>query len=310
MNLMSRYEVVGDWGTSRLRLFRVEQGRVTARHDGPGIGAAAGQAEAAFAAAIGPWLEEAAPTQIRLCGMAGARDGWVEAPYADCPADAATWRAAATRFAWRGVPVAIMAGLACTGANGAPDVMRGEETQIFGAMARDPALGQGRSLIVLPGTHNKWAVVQDGRVSSFRTMPTGELFALLRDRSTLGAQADRPDPAREAQGFAEGLARAQEGRPLSSLFAARTMRLRAGRPAEWAAGYLSGLLIGTEIAEVADMLEQADDIWLIGDGRLSTLYAEALGRRGLVAQALDGDACSLAGLGLSGHPHHPHGDPS
>src|SRR3546814_10980152 len=77
-----------------------------------------------------------------------------------------------------------------------------------------------------------------------------------------------------------------------------------------AAGYLSGLLIGTEIAEVADMLEQADDIWLIGDGRLSTLYAEALGRRGLAAQALAGAACSRAGLGLSWPPPHPPGDPS
>src|SRR3546814_11469158 len=76
-----------------------------------------------------------------------------------------------------------------------------------------------------------------------------------------------------------------------------------------AAGYLSGLLIGTEIAEVADMLEQADDIWLIGDGRLSTLYAAAPGRRGLAAQALDGDARSRAGLGPSGHPHHTHGRP-
>src|SRR3546814_16560179 len=118
------------------------------------------------------------------------------------------------------------------------------------------------------------------------------------------------DLSREAQGFAGGLGRAQEGRPLSSLFAARTMRLRAGRTAEWAAGYLSGLLIGTESAEVADMLEQADDIWLIGDGRLSTLYAEALGRRGLAAQALAGAACSRAGLGLSWPPPHPPGDPS
>lgn len=301
-NLLSRYEVVGDWGTSRLRLFRIEQGRVTARHDGPGIAAAAGQAEAAFAATIAPWLEEAAPTEIRLCGMAGARDGWVEAPYADCPADAATWRAAAARFDWRGVPVAIMAGLACTGTAGAPDLMRGEETQIFGAIARDPALGQGRRLIVLPGTHNKWAVVQDGRVTSFRTMPTGELFALLRDRSTLGARTDRPDPAQEAQGFADGLRRAEEeGRLLSSLFAARSMRLRAGRSADWSAGYLSGLLIGTEIAEMLATpglatSGQADDIWLIGDARLSVRYAQALGRRGVPSETLDGDACSLAGL--------------
>lgn len=298
MNLMSRYEVIGDWGTSRLRLFRVEQGHVTARRDGPGIGAVGKEAEAAFAATIAPWLEEGAPREIRLCGMAGARDGWVEAPYADCPADAAAWRAAAVRFDWRGTPLSIMAGLACVGPDGVPDVMRGEETQIFGAMAREPALRQGRHLIVLPGTHNKWSVVEDGRIVSFRTMPTGELFALLRDRSTLGTKVDRADPAQESAGFAEGLERAGEGRLLASLFAARAMRLRGGRSEDWATGYLSGLIIGCEIAEIRSTLGEADDILLVGDAQLSVRYAQALGRQGLASQVLDGDACSLAGLGL------------
>ncbi|NML90385.1 MULTISPECIES: 2-dehydro-3-deoxygalactonokinase [unclassified Sphingobium] len=295
---MSQYAVIGDWGTSRLRLFRVEQGHVTARRDGPGIGAVGKEAEAAFAATIAPWLEEGAPREIRLCGMAGARDGWVEAPYADCPADAAAWRAAAVRFDWRGTPLSIMAGLACVGPDGVPDVMRGEETQIFGAMAREPALRQGRHLIVLPGTHNKWSVVEDGRIVSFRTMPTGELFALLRDRSTLGTKVDRADPAQEAAGFAEGLERAGEGRLLASLFAARAMRLRGGRSEDWSTGYLSGLIIGCEIAEIRSTLGEADDILLVGDAQLSVRYAQALGRQGLASQVLDGDACSLAGLGL------------
>ncbi|WP_176590146.1 2-dehydro-3-deoxygalactonokinase [Sphingobium sp. EM0848] len=298
---MSRYVVIGDWGTSRLRLFRVEQGRVTARRDGPGIGAVGGAgghaAEAAFAATIAPWLEQGAPTEIRLSGMAGARDGWMEAPYADCPADIEAWRAAAVRSDWRGVPLNIMAGLACMGADGVPDVMRGEEAQIFGAMARDPALKQGRRLIVLPGTHNKWSVVEDGRVLSFRTVPTGELFALLRDRSTLGPKIASSDPVQEAEGFAEGLKRAGEGHLLSSLFAARVMRLRVGRSADWATGYLSGLIIGCEIAEIRDMLGEADGIFLIGDAKLSVRYAQALGKQGLASQLLDGDACALAGLG-------------
>jgi 2-dehydro-3-deoxygalactonokinase len=145
---VSDYKVIGDWGTSRLRLFRVEQGRIVARREGPGIGAVAGRAEAAFTDTIAPWIAEQAPAAITLCGMAGARDGWVEAPYADCPADAAAWRAAAKRFDWRGVPVAIMAGLACEGTDGIADVMRGEETQIFGACALDPALATGR--------HRRW----------------------------------------------------------------------------------------------------------------------------------------------------------
>ena len=296
--VMSGYDVIGDWGTSRLRLFRLQQGRVTARREGPGIASAGADAAAAFAATIAPWLEDGTPGGIRLCGMAGARDGWVEAPYADCPAAAGDWRAAAVRFDWHGIPLSILAGLACTGADGVPDVMRGEETQIFGAMQCHPALASGRHLLVLPGTHNKWALAEDGRVIAFRTMPTGELFALLRGQSILGPKAEAAEPAAEAEGFAEGLERAGEGRLLSNLFAARAMRLRAGRSAGWAAGYLSGLLIGCEITEVRGLLGDVSSITLIGDQSLCARYAKALEAQGLSPQSLDGDDCVLAGLTL------------
>ncbi|KAA9016848.1 2-dehydro-3-deoxygalactonokinase [Sphingobium limneticum] len=297
---MTRFAVIGDWGTSRLRLFRIEQGAIVARRDGPGIGAVGRAAEAAFADTIAPWLDDGTPESITLCGMVGARDGWVEAPYADCPADAATWRQTAVRFDWRGAQLAIMAGLACEGEDGIPDVMRGEETQIFGALALDPALATGRHLIVLPGTHNKWSLVEDGRIISFRTMPTGELFALLRDQSTLGPKVELTDPADEAAGFAEGLERAGDAKLLQSLFAARAMRLRSGRSGDWALGYLSGLLIGCEIAEIMTTLSGADGVVLIGDKRLSARYAQALDARGIMSRALDGDGCALAGLGFTG----------
>lgn len=297
---MTGFAVIGDWGTSRLRLFRIEQGMIVARRDGPGIGVVGRAAEAAFAETIAPWLDDDSLESITLCGMVGARDGWMEAPYADCPADAATWRQAAVQCDWRGVPLAIMAGLACEDADGIPDVMRGEETQIFGAMARDPALAHGRHLIVLPGTHNKWSLVEDGRITAFRTMPTGELFALLRDQSTLGPKVDVTDPVEEASGFAEGLARAGGAQLLQSLFAARAMRLRSGRSGDWALGYLSGLLIGCEVAEITATLSGADGVVLIGDRRLSARYAQALDARGVASRMMDGDGCALAGLGFMG----------
>ncbi|MES2159195.1 MAG: 2-dehydro-3-deoxygalactonokinase [Pseudomonadota bacterium] len=297
---MSDYSVIGDWGTSRLRLFRVQGGRIVARRDGQGIGIVGKEAEAAFAQAIAPWLQDGTPTAITLCGMVGARDGWVEAPYADCPADVADWRAAAIRFDWNGAPLAIMAGLACVADDGVPDVMRGEEAQIFGAIALDPALGQGRQLIVLPGTHSKWALVEDGRVIAFRTVPTGEMFALLRDGSTLGPKDAVGDVAQEMAGFAEGLALAQDGRVLAGLFAARAMRLRAGRSADWALGYLSGLLIGGEILDTRALLGAGEGVTLIGDAGLGDRYARALAAQGVASQRLDGDACALAGLGFTG----------
>ncbi|WP_311268556.1 2-dehydro-3-deoxygalactonokinase [Sphingobium sp. WCS2017Hpa-17] len=297
---MTGFAVIGDWGTSRLRLFRVEEGAIVARRDGPGIGVVGRGAAGAFAETIAPWMADGAPDSITLCGMVGARDGWMEAPYADCPANVDDWRGVAVRFDWQGVPLSIMAGLACEDADGIPDVMRGEETQIFGALVRDPSLAVGRHLIVLPGTHNKWSLVEDGRIVAFRTMPTGELFALLRDRSTLGPKVEMADTAEEAVGFAEGLARAGDAKLLQSLFAARTMRLRSGRSADWALGYLSGLLIGCEIAEIMTTLSGADGAVLIGDKRLSARYAQALDARGIASRALDGDGCALAGLGFAG----------
>ncbi|MFY9349380.1 MAG: 2-dehydro-3-deoxygalactonokinase [Sphingobium sp.] len=297
---MAAYQVIGDWGTSRLRLFRVEGETIVARLQGPGIGTVGSGAEAAFAETIAPWLDDGLPASVTLCGMAGARDGWVEAPYADCPADAAVWRTAATRFDWRGVPVTILAGLACTDEEGVPDVMRGEEAQIFGALAHDPALAQGRHLLLLPGTHNKWAWVEDGRITAFRTVPTGELFALLRDRSTLGPRGAPVDPADEAAGFAEGLARATADQLFHSLFASRAMQLRAGRSPGWAAGYLSGLLIGGEVAQMLAHMAPTEEALLIGDARLCGLYAQALAGHAVRAAHRDGDACVLAGLGFTG----------
>jgi len=290
------YRVIGDWGTTRLRLFRVEGDVVVARAHGPGIGGIGDGAEAAFAATVESWLVGGAPQSVTLCGMAGARDGWVEAPYGECPADAQAWRSVARRFDWEKVPVTILAGLACRHDDGMPDVMRGEETQIFGACQVEPALAQGRRLIALPGTHNKWALLDDGRVVAFRTVPTGELFALLKDRSTLGGAADATDPAEEAAGFVDGLDQAGEGRLLTSLFAARTMRLRSGRSVSWTMGYLSGLLIGCEIGEVRASLGEGQDIVLIGEPRLSARYQQALDWQGLQSRTMDGEACVLAGL--------------
>lgn len=297
---MADYHVMGDWGTSRLRLFRVEGDRIVARCDGPGIGAVGQAAEAAFAETIAPWLDDGLPVSVTLCGMAGARDGWVEAPYADCPADALAWRAAAARFDWRGVPATILAGLACTDEDGMPDVMRGEEAQIFGALARDPALARGRHLLLLPGTHNKWVWIEDGSIGCFRTVPTGELFALLRDHSTLGPRGAPVDPTDEAAGFAEGLARAHPNQLYNSLFNSRSMQLRAGRSPGWAAGYLSGLLIGGEVAEMLAHVGGVGQALLIGDTRLCGLYGKALARHNIRVGHRDGDACVLAGLGFTG----------
>ena len=286
---------LGDWGTTRLRLYRIEDGKVTDRVEGPG--ALNPQPEAVLRAALEPWCAQSRPAVIRLAGMAGARTGLREAPYAECPADVEAWRRSTLSFEFDGAPLTIASGLACTHEDGAADVMRGEETQIFGALALEPSLRQGRHLFVLPGTHSKWVTVQEGRIVRFNTFVTGELFALLRGSSLLSSQ-NEPNPALEVEGFAAGLARAREGSLLLPLFEARAAQLRQSRSPDWASGFLSGLLIGGEIAEARRASDHSASVQLLGAPDLSARYEQALKTFDVEAHHLDDDVCVRHGLGL------------
>ena len=291
------YSIVGDWGTSRMRLFKVESGTVVDRMDGPGIGTLDTSPADALLRAMAPWRSRQQPTHVVLCGMAGARSGLAEAPYAECPVDVVAWGGQARLMQLDGIRIAIAAGLACTRVDGTPDVMRGEETQIFGALHLVPALAQGRRVLALPGTHSKWVALENGTVREFHTLPSGELYALLRDHSTLPRVGD--DPGGEATGFEAGLAGAGEGRGLlGSLFQARSAQLRAGRTKGWALGYLSGLIIGCEVEEMLGRDPGSGPIALIGDPTLTARYRCALDARGIAVELHDGDACALAGLNL------------
>lgn len=296
---MSAYSVAGDWGTSNLRLYRIEHGRVVDRVLGPGIGdRSAATPQDVLRRALAGWLEGGAPRAIHLCGMVGSRNGWVEIPYVECPADMATWGAGSGHSSLDGIPVTIGAGLACTRSSGAPDVMRGEETQIFGAIALTPSLAAGRHLIALPGTHSKWATIADGRVVGFQTFLTGELFAVLCAHSTLmRASTDDGAAADEADGFDAGVVRMREGAHLlGALFEARSAQLRSGVGAAWGRGFLSGLVIGAEIAELATAAD--GEIALVGDPALIKRYSRALAAWNLTATPHAGETCSLAGLAL------------
>lgn len=284
--------VLGDWGTSRMRLFLVEEGRIVDRKDGPGIGQLPSPPIAALREALASWR----PREFRhvaLCGMAGSRNGVVEVPYADCPAGASDWIGRAIEVIVDGVTVTIAPGLAGQGLWGAPDVMRGEETQIFGAIDQEPLLAQGRHLLILPGTHSKWAMIEDGAVMRFQTFMTGELFALLSEQSTL-TRAGGDDNER-SDGFIEGLDHRDSGLT-GAMFAARSRQLREGRTRGWALGFLSGLLISREIDDAVAALGDVAGLTLIGDPTLTSLYRRALETRNLDANDLDGDTCSIAGL--------------
>lgn len=281
---MSGAWVIGDWGNTRLRLWRLDNGTVAERREGPGIAQVKDPA-AALMQALANWDVEA----IVLCGMAGARNGLREAPYLPTPADAANWVSRAITFELTDGFVTIAPGVMSSQAN--PDVMRGEETQLFGAMALHPALATGRHCAVLPGTHSKWATLADGRIESFRTFITGELFDLLQ-RSSLFAAGGGPVEADVEAGFADGLAR--RGAATSALFEARCGQLVGGKSAGWARGFVSGVLIGAEIAE----MQPQGAATIIAEPELAARYSRAFAHQGLDAAILDAEECTIAGLRL------------
>lgn len=294
--------VAGDWGTSHLRLYLCDaSGGVLDRRAGPGVAAVRGDFPGVLAAAAGDWLAHG-PLPVVLCGMVGSNLGWMNVPYLRCPLPLERLAAGAARAADR---VTIAPGLSCVNLHGAPDVLRGEETQVLGALTLEPGLRIGRHLLCLPGTHTKWVLVEDGVVREFLTSVTGELFALIRGQSVLlrapAAAADAPPVEHEA--FDRAVAHVA-GLPQASilhlLFEVRSRQLSGEFATPAATAYCSGLLIAEEvraaIAEFGPQRAPAARAVLIGDPALTTLYTTALAAHRLDCAAVDGAAASLAGL--------------
>lgn len=286
-----------DWGTTNLRAWVVgDDGAVAANRDFPDLGVsrlAPGEAATRFRDEIRPALgAESLPAL--LCGMVGSTLGWTVIPYRDCPAELEDLAKGLVRVADE-PPAWIVPGLKCPGVTPASDVMRGEETQVLGWVALDPARARGRHLVCHPGTHAKWALVEDGRLVRFVTAMTGELFDVLRNHSVLRTD----DPADDPAAFAEGVAAAGDGGALSTrLFSARARVVGDGASAVSTAEYLSGLLIGAEIASVPRLLgaEPGSPVELVGDLKLCGWYEKALRLRGVTSAVRDGEVAALAGL--------------
>lgn len=285
-----------DWGTSSFRAYLATAGGdcVDAVQSHQGILAITDcRFEAALIRALAPWLPARAALPIIMCGMIGSRQGWADVPYRACPARLADLAAGVMRVAVTGTSGAhIVPGLSVSADGRSPDVMRGEETQIAGAMAR---LGIDGGLFVLPGTHSKWASVEAGAIRSFRTYMTGEVFGALKGHTILGRlMADAPAAG---DGFARGLAAAESagggpGALLNLVFSARTRGLFSEIAAGDIADYLSGLLIG---AEVRDAARRGDRVTIIATDALAGRYQEACRTFGIEAEAAPAD-CAVAGL--------------
>ena len=291
--------VAVDWGTSNLRAWGIgAAGQVLWEKASPkGMGKLSREE---FPGALIEVLDEAGADRaprldVLICGMAGAKQGWLEAPYLEAPTDLRGLLEGAVRpsVSDRTITASILPGV-CQKA-GDDNVMRGEETQLLGLASLRPGFS---GLVCMPGTHSKWAQLAGTRIEHFSTAMTGEMFEVLRLHSVLrhSLSGDLDGPGRQdgfAAGAADGLDRPEQ--LLGMLFRVRAGSLLSGRQPDWCAGYLSGLLIGTEIASNRHLIGDTP-VPLIGSPVLCELYRNVLGMIGAVGEPQDATQTVLAGL--------------
>lgn len=283
-----------DWGTTSMRAYALDAaGGIVATRAAPrGIQQIR---DGGFAAALADLLgDDAESTVPRLaCGMVGSRQGWIEAPYVQCPALLTALVDGIVTTP--GGALKIVPGVTTRDPNGVPDVMRGEETQLAGAVdARE-----SRVLAALPGTHSKWACVESGRIVDFMTFMTGELWSVLLAHSILGRlAAPTPSPGPPGAAFIRGVKRGLGAGGLGhDVFGARTLALMGELADHEVADWLSGVLIGREIRNARTWAQRhgydASRVRLIGDAALVARYVAACGEADIAVERADGQAAAV-----------------
>jgi 2-dehydro-3-deoxygalactonokinase len=298
-----------DWGTTSLRAYKLAAGGVVLEQRALSSGImqlpktprvingreCADGFELAFDEACGDWLDAQPDLPVIACGMVGSAQGWREAAYCETPANVANLgKSLQTVVSLRGAVVHIVPGVIQR--SRLPNVMRGEETQVLGVLQNLPIEAGADLLIGLPGSHSKWVDVVDGRITHFDTFMTGEVFAVLSEHSILG-RTQKHSVTFDGQAFDRGVQVAQstdgELGVLSTLFSARTLGLTGELSPTAQADYLSGLMIGHELAALATVQRcrrnnpNLPSIILIGNAQLCARYSRAL------------DACGFANVTLA-----------
>ena len=250
-----------DWGSSRLRLRLVENetGEIYAEHrSDTGIADTwrpgsrpQDRKRIEFIFTNPDWLKPSAqlPVEIDaglpiiLSGMASSSIGLTELPYQPFP------------FLWdmKQLLVKKINGeekfkhplYLVSGFKTDDDIMRGEETLLLGFDIRD----DDEQIFIFPGTHSKHVFVKKKTAFDFRTYMTGELFNLLAVHSILKTAVVRGE---DEKSFAEGFMAAMDGNLLHDIFTIRSRHLLQKVNPVSNFQWLSGLLVGTELKDLAD----------------------------------------------------------
>ena len=270
-----------DWGTTNRRVYLVEGGDlVSSATDARGV-----RSGCDFAADVAEIRARLGNHPMLLAGMVGSTIGWREAPYVSAPASV---RDLATNLLRIDERTVIVTGVSVATP---PDVMRGEEVQLLGAVSAGFVPPDAR--LIQPGTHCKWVWMANGQIVGFTTAMTGELFSLLRRHSLLAPQLNAEVTIGSA--FLEGVVDGKRRDLAASLFQIRAAKLLGRRQDAEAASYASGLLIGSDVAARVDAAS-TEDFYILADAALGSFYAAALEAHGRRAHFVDSHLAFVAGI--------------
>jgi 2-dehydro-3-deoxygalactonokinase len=232
---------------------------------------------------------------VFLIGTVGADIGWRQAPYVCCPTNKQNMLSSAISFSARGIEFTILPGVTCLNRHNLPDIMRGEETQLFGFLSKQPD-DCPEQLICLPGTHTKWALLSQQNIESFVTSPVGELFEVLCHHSVLLSPASNQSWCKES--FTHGLrvGMRESSNLLHTIFATRASQIIDNKSNVQAAGYLSGLLIGADVKAAMEDFHPFSHVAVIGSDHICSLYIEALIHIGISTEQISSEEATLLGL--------------
>ena len=284
-----------DWGTSNLRAWLMDADGLMMMEkaaDASILKIETGSFEAAFKALTHEWLKMHGNLPVLMAGMIGSRQGWIEAPYQSCPATAATLAESLLSVPKISSKAFIVPGLQTQTTTGTPDVMRGEETQLLGALDLQ---GADEGWYCLPGTHSKWARIDNQAISDWTTHMTGEVLDLMVDHSILGRAMEGKRLNLDC--FNTGVECAAQGIGLlHDMFSARSRYLFEEIAPTDLHSYLSGIVIGHEILSMLRCHETLQNICLVGQPALCKLYAAALRHHNINSTQLDGGMAVRQGL--------------
>lgn len=293
--------IAGDWGTSNLRLYLCEykpngESQILDTRFGPGISQITDDFEDKFFNLAQDWLDQFGPMEVLLSGMIGSTIGWKDAPYLTCPVNAEQIARGRVQFEARGISFSILAGLRTENPLGMPDVMRGEELQMLGWLALQKSQ-PNKQLFTLPGTHNKWALIENGVISDFLTAFTGELFGLLRNHSIL--ITDQSTIRINDDVFMSGVTAVEnmgDAQLVHTLFSTRSKQVLGEIANTDAQSYLSGMIIGADVKGARTLFGDVDGVTIIGEASLSKHYQLALQHFGVSSNSCDPANIAIAGF--------------